>query len=249
MEFGKDKLEWLDFGLLEDNNDVLTAVFLRHGGVSKKPYDTLNISDKIGDHPDSVKMNRQMIKELVKADDLVFANQVHGDKIIEITNDNKHKEHSCDVLVTREKNIALAIAHADCQACILYDKENEAVAAIHAGWKGLMKNVYEKTVRFMEENFNSRSADLIACISPSLGPDHAEFTNFREEFPKKYWSYKKEDKLFDLWQIAFDQLKDAGLQDNNIEIAKVCTYCNPKDYYSYRRDKVTGRHATVVCLK
>ncbi len=249
MGFDKDKLQWLDFDILSTNNNVFAAVFLRHGGVSKEPYDHLNVSDKIGDHPDNVKINKEMIQAFIKAKDLIFANQVHGDTIVEITKDNKKQVFDCDALVTKEKDIALAIAHADCQACILYDPEYKIVAAIHAGWKGLMKNIYQKTVDFMVNNFNTRLENLIACISPSLGPDHAEFSNYKKEFPEKYWTYKKEGKLFDLWQIGIDQLKDAGLEENNIEVSGICTYCNSKDYFSYRRDKKTGRNATVVCLR
>ncbi|NGX36591.1 MAG: hypothetical protein K1000chlam1_01440, partial [Candidatus Anoxychlamydiales bacterium] len=73
--------------------------------------------------------------------------------------------------------------------------------------------------------------------------------NYKTEVPKNLWSYQTEPFHFDLKKIAQDELKEAGLKEDNIELANDCTYCNEKDYYSFRRDKDTGRNASVICLK
>ncbi|KKM02506.1 hypothetical protein LCGC14_1783790, partial [marine sediment metagenome] len=154
-----------------------------------------------------------------------------------------------DAIVTKEKDIALVITHADCQAALLFDPENNVIAAVHAGFRGLIKNIYQKTIDFMKDRFNSKSKNILACISASLCLKHSEFKNYKKEFPESFWSYKKDNYNFDLWQVAQDQLMKAGLDDKNIEFANECTYCNEKDYFSFRKDNKTGRNASVICLK
>ena len=249
MQFEKSKLEWLEYDLLKDYDILDAKTYLRHGGASEKHFFSLNLSNQVGDKPDAVKINREVILKDLANPQLVFANQIHSDNIAIITKDNLDKKIDCDALITQEKNVALAITHADCQAALLYDPENKVIAALHAGWKGLFKNIYKKTIDMMKDNFNSKPQNILACISASLCPKHAEFRNYKAEVPKNLWSYQKEPFHFDLWQIAKDELKEAGLKEDNIELANECTYCNEKDYYSFRRDKDTGRNASVICLK
>ncbi|NGX33816.1 MAG: Laccase domain protein YfiH [Candidatus Anoxychlamydiales bacterium] len=249
MQFEKSKLQWIEYDLLKDHPVIDAKTYLRHGGSSENKFFSLNLSKQVGDSPDSVKMNRARIKEDIQAKNLVFANQIHSNYVVEITKDNIDKLFDCDAFVTKEKDIALAITHADCQAALFFDPENEIIAAVHAGYRGLIKNIYQKTIDFMKDRFNSKPQDILACISASLCPKHAEFKNYKKEFPENFWSYKKDDYHFDLWQIAQDQLKQAGLDDKNIELANECTYCNEKDYFSFRKDNKTGRNATVICLK
>ncbi len=249
MEIEKNKVEWLEFDLLDQYSHVFNGVFLRHGGTSIGPYVSLNASTSVGDHPDSVKVNREIIRERSGLNLLVFAKQTHSDIIFEVTKANMAKIPECDGLVTKEKNIGLVITHADCQAALFYDKRQDIIAAVHAGWKGLVKNIYGKCVDMLVNKFHSKPEDILVSISPSLCDKHAEFRNYKEEFPKEFWTYQTEPYHFDLWKIATNQLKSKGILDSNIEISGKCTCCDPKDYYSYRSEKVTGRHATVIGLK
>jgi polyphenol oxidase len=249
MEFEKRKIEWIEYDILEDHPILDIRTFLRHGGVSEKKFSSLNVSDKIGDHLDNVKMNRELIREILKTPKLVFANQTHSDMVLLVTKENADKSFNCDALVTNEKNIALAITHADCQALMLFDPEYKVIAAVHAGWRGLCLNIYQKTVSFMVNNFNTRPSNIIACMSPSLCLKHSEFKNYKKEFPKELWSYQKDRFHFDLRQIGVDQLMSAGIKNKNIELANDCSFCNEKDFYSHRREKETGRNCTVICLK
>lgn len=249
MQFEKSKIEWIEYDLLKDHPIIDAKSYLRHGGSSENEFFSLNLSNQVGDNPDSLKMNREVIKEDLQTQNLVFANQIHSNYVIEITNDNFDKVLDCDALVTKEKGLAIAITHADCQAALIFDPENEIIAAVHAGYKGLIKNVYQKTINFMKDNFNSKPQNIIACISASLCLKHSEFKNYKKEFPENFWVYQKEPYHFDLLQIGVDQLKEVGLKDGNIELADECTYCNDKDYFSFRRNNKTGRNASVICLK
>jgi polyphenol oxidase len=223
--------------------------FLRHGGVSEKNFFSLNVSTSVGDHPDNVKVNRKIVQDNMGVSHLFFANQTHSDLVVEVTKNNLKEHPTCDAIVTKEKDIGLAITHADCQAALFFDPQNKVIAAAHAGWRGLCKNIYKKTIDFMKSKYNSKAENILVCISPSLCLKHSEFKNYKNEFPKELWVYQKEPFHFDLWQIGKDQLETEGVKPSNIEFAEECTFCDENNYFSYRREKDTGRQVSVICLK
>lgn len=249
MDFAKDKLEWLEFDLLKEYPWVAHGVFLRHGGTSGKPFSSLNLSEAVGDHPDNVKVNRERVREVLQIPMVVYAKQEHNANVFEVTSSNLQKIPAADAIFTRVKDLGLAVTHADCQAAVIYDPSKEVIAVVHAGYKGLGQNIYVATINAMKDAAKCNPHDLIVCISPSLGPDHAEYINYKTELPESFWDYQTKPKHFDFWAIAENQLLGAGIQKKNIEITKVCTYCESKDYYSHRREKKIGRHATVAAMK
>ena len=249
MEFEKAKMEWLEFDLLEPYPHVIHGVFLRHGGTSRGAFTTLNVGEGTSDHPDSVKVNREAVRKAVGVEHLVFPHQTHGTNVHRVTAKNLGKAAQADALFTTEKNIGLAVTHADCQAAIFYDPVHEAVAIAHAGWRGSAQNIYARVVEALQRDVGTQPHNLIVCISPSLGPDHAEFKNYKQELPQDFWSFQTKPNYFDFWKISRKQLAACGIPEKNVEITEICTYCNSKDYFSHRRDKETGRHATVVALK
>jgi hypothetical protein len=222
---------------------------LRHGGVSAGPYASLNASTEVGDHPDSVKANRVQICQALDVEQIVFPHQKQGVDVVRITSGNWTKIHQADALFTTEKNIALAVTHADCQGAIFYDPAHEAIAVVHSGWRGNVQNIYAKVVEQLKTSVGSKPKDLLVCISPSLGPCHAEFKNYKQELPQEFWSFQVKPHYFDFWKISQMQLTGCGIPEKNVEMSQICTFCNTKDYYSYRREAKTGRHATVAVLK
>jgi len=249
MDIEKTKIEWLEFDQLEPYSHVSHGVFLRHGGTSEGPCATLNAGDGNHDHHNNVLVNRDMIRKTLGVPQLVFSHQTHGMNVHRVTAKNLGKIPQADALFTTEKEIGLAVTHADCQAAIFYDPVHEAVAIAHCGWRGSVQNIYARVIEAMQRDIGTQPQNLIVCISPSLGPDHAEFKNYKQELPQDFWSFQVKPLYFDFWAISRKQLNACGVPDKNIEITSVCTYCNPKDYFSYRREKDTGRHATVVALK
>jgi YfiH family protein len=213
------------------------------------PYASLNVSAEVGDHPDSVKFNRQEIAKALGAQQIVFPHQNHGIDIARITMANASKMHQADALFTTEKNIALAVTHADCQAALFYDPSHEVIGVVHAGWRGSVQNIYAQMVERLKEDVGTKPKDLLVCISPSLGPCHAEFKNYKQELPKEFWTFQTKPHYFDFWKISRMQLTAAGVLEQNIENSDICNYCNAKDYYSHRREAKSGRHATAVVLK
>lgn len=249
MEFEKRKMEWLEFDLLEPYPHVVHGVFLRHGGTSKDPHASLNLSTETSDHADRIKVNRDMVAKSLNVPKILFAHQTHSANVHRVTAKNADKLPPADALFTTEKNLGLAVTHADCQAVLFYDPVHEAVAAVHAGWKGSAQNIFARVIDAMHRDVGTQPHQLIVCISPSLGPDHAEFKNYKQELPQDFWTFQVKPNYFDFWEISKKQLTNAGVLDKNIEVTGICTQCNPDDYFSYRREKETGRHATVVAMK
>lgn len=233
-------MNWLEFNSLSKYPKLFQAVFLRTGGVSSAPFSSLNVGDAVGDNAVNVRRNRELVRESAKVSSLVFLKQCHGANIVEITKENKNRIFEADGFYTREEDIGLVITHADCQAALFYDPKSRIIGAVHAGWRGLSLNIYAKMVEVLK----CRAEDLIVCISPSLGPDYSEFVDYKKDFPAYFEEFLIKPNFLNLWDVAHYQLTMAGVKD--IEIVRTCTVSNPKDYFSYRRDKKTGRHATVI---
>ncbi len=240
-------VEWLEFELLADQPRLKHGIFLRHGGVSEGPFASLNVGGGTGDKELHIKKNREKVMRALGAQKFVSGKQVHGVEIAHVPASLEVGE--CDGLVTEQKEVALLIKHADCQAAIFYDPTLHVVANVHCGWRGNVSNIYKEAVKFLVNQFGSKPANLLVGVSPSLGPENSEFKNYQTEIPKSLWSFQIKPTYFDLWEISQAQLLELGLLPHHIEIARLCTFHGKEDYFSYRRDKVTGRHATLAYLK
>lgn len=243
----KDGIEWLEFELLADIPGLIHGIFLRHGGVSKGGYHSLNVGGGTGDDPKNVAENRRRLFETLNIKQWVGGQQVHGNAVVCVKDVNQDVGE-CDALITDRKEIGLMIKHADCQSAILYDPMHRAVANVHSGWRGQVKNVYAATIQQMMNTFDSKPENLLVGISPSLGPNCAEFIHYKTEFPEEFWKFQVRPQYFDLWAIARDQLQASGILPHHIQIAQICTCTETEDYFSYRKDKASGRNATLVML-
>lgn len=239
---------WLEFDLLTDRPEIKHATFLRHGGFSAGPYASLNMGDRIGDDPTVVENNRKIALDILGVSKVAWLCQCHGKAIHQVSVKDSSPPLQGDALTTSDSSIGLLIGHGDCQAAIFYDPVHHAISNVHSGWRGSVQNIYSETIQYMAKAYGTRPADLIVCISPSLGPLSSQFVNYRKELPEIFWPYQVKPDYFDFWAISRMQLIDCGVLDAHIEIACMDTYANEKDFYSYRRDGVTGRHATIVSL-
>ncbi len=244
----KDGIEWLEFELLADIPALAHGIFLRHGGVSDGPYRSLHAGKNEESDSEAIGENRSRIKKILKLDHLISAYEVHGTSIVHVSGPSKEIP-DCDGMITREANLGLMIRHADCQATIFYDPEHNAIANVHCGWRGNVQNIYRATVFEMRKTFSSKPENILVGISPSLGPEKSEFINYRKEFPESFLPYEIKPTYFDLWAISRMQLEASGILPHHIEVASICTYSHPEDFFSFRRDnRVTGNHATVAVL-
>lgn len=226
------------------------GIALRHGGVSPAPYDSLNLSFGVGDCEENVRENRQRLKAVLGIEMLASARQVHGDNVcvIDAPLSAETEFAGYDALITNQPGLGLMVQQADCQAVLLHDPVRRVVANVHCGWRGSVANIIAKTIAVMRERFGTNPADLMAGISPSLGPCCAEFVNYATELPAALHGYQTTANHFDFWAISRGQLLAAGLLSAHIETAGICTRCSP-DYFSFRRQRRTGRFASVIALR
>jgi polyphenol oxidase len=242
----------LQFLLLSRYHYLTHGVFTRIGGVSGPPFDSLNSSYNVGDQPERVNKNLQIIKGAANADYLLFMNQIHGGDILILRNDVHPRIESiahADAVITDIPSIALMVKQADCQGIILYDPMKAVIAVVHCGWRGNVRNILGSVVSRMRSDFGCREREIMAAIGPSLGPCCAEFTSYKEIFPEEFSKFIVRNNHFDLWELSRRQLIGAGLGEDRIEIAGICTRCNTDLFYSYRGEGTTGRFAIVAMLK
>lgn len=281
--FFKPNIPYFQFHLLEKFSDRIGhAVFSREGGVSKPPYDSLNVRFTIGDNEQDVLQNRQIMADAIKLQphQIISANQTHSNHVQiideeflrfnpgdhpQLHSEAKSKDTSLtqeindiDAFVTAINSYALLIQVADCQALLLYDPYQNVIAAIHAGWKGLAKDISGETLRLMREHFNVKSENVLVGISPSLGPCCAFFTDPEDELPAGFRPFIDREKRVDLWGYSLAQLQGHGVRPEHIENARICTHCEngrrrqglKPQFYSFRADLgITGRFGVGVWIK
>ncbi len=245
------QLDILKFDLLSNYPELGHGVVLRQASHLEDELSGLNVGFLDQDVSQAI-ANRKIIQDSFKLKELVFPTQVHGNKVWHVQDrdlDFKLKIEA-DALFTTDKNIGLAVNHADCQAGIFYDPINKAIGIAHSGWRGNVQNIYRCLIESMKNEIGTNPNDLKVCISPSLGPCHAEFIHFERELPSSWLAFREGSSCnFNLWEVSKSQLINAGVLRENIEIASICTYCRKDLFFSFRRNRVTGRNASVVFLK
>lgn len=234
------------------------------GGVSDGNYASFNLGEYSGDEPLNVEVNRRFLARIldIEYNNLYFPHQTHGDSICVIDEDfialspeeKRASLEGVDALMTNIKNIGIGVTTADCVPIVLYDPKIEVVAAIHAGWKGTVKHIANKTLKLMMQRFGSNLSDIYAGIGPFISEKHFEVGDeveaaFKKEgFPlSKIASRNKEtNKLhIDLGKANKHDLMSLGMNSDNIEIANLCTYSNPNILFSARRQTIhSGRMFT-----
>ncbi len=242
----KNSLKWYEFKLFKPFKNLSHAILTSAGGQGENGQ--LNLNLEHDNCPDEVLLNLQKVQSTFGIRKIAWAKQVHATQINHITQIDRSSQLIGDALVTQEKGIALLIKHADCQAALFYDPIEEVIANVHCGFRGNVLNIYKKTIDFMKLHFGCKAQNIRVCVSPSLGPKHAEFINYQKEFPKSLWKYRNQNNYFDLWAIARDQLKQEGIDPKHIEIAQIDTYSSASNFFSYRKERTKERNASFIML-
>ena len=247
---------FLQFPGLLQFPELFHGVFTRKGGVSEGPFKSLNSSLGVGDRPQHVEENRRRMTGRCHGLMPVFPKQVHGKSVYVLLGEktealphHRSSRFEADAVVTGTPGVALGIQVADCQPVILYDPVKRIVANVHSGWRGSIENILSVTLAAMREGFGSAPKNIHAGIGPSLGPCCAEFVNFRDEIPKRYWAYKDSRDHFDFWSISRDQLAAEGVKTENIYTSGLCTRCRTDLFFSYRGEGTTGRFAALAGVR
>jgi len=219
----------------------------RGGGCSQAPWDSFNLGDHVGDNPACVATNRVALRARLPADPL-WLKQIHG---ITVVNAKECQESTdADAAFSRQPGIVCAVMTADCLPVLFCDRAGTVVAAAHAGWRGLVGGVLESTINEMAVP----AGELLAWLGPAIGhsafevgdevraafvaDDPGAVVTFVPHTPGKW--------LADIYELARRRLRRAGIEA--IYGGDLCTVSEPERFFSYRRDGVTGRMATLIWL-
>jgi YfiH family protein len=238
---------------------IHALVTTRQGGISSSPYADLNLGDHVGDESSRVIANRQVLRKYLPTEPF-WLKQTHSIQVStpESRSQSSSKPFEADAAVTNVPDEVLAILTADCLPVLLSNADGTLIGAAHAGWRGLCDGVLENTVGEMRKLVHQSSAkDLIAWMGPAIGPESFEVGEdvvgrFQEcglhqmnhcflPIPNKPGKY-----LADLYQLARDRLKGAGVA--SIYGGDLCTVQDQERFFSYRRDGVTGRFASLIWI-
>ncbi len=264
------KLSWLVHGFST-----------RPGGVSELDGErVLNLSFMEWDAKENVTENRQLFQSAVGAKDftLVAMKQIHS-TLVRLFSSAPARPCKGDGSATNEPGVLLAVQTADCVPILLVDPKKRAVAAVHAGWRGTLARITQKTAGRMRYEFGSNPADLLAAIGPSIGPCcyevGAEFVpKFTAQFADAHDYFDEprsgeepnplqwlnmappghqpppENVHLDLRKANRSQLLAAGLRAQNIFVSNLCTACHTELFFSYRKEgAVSGRLLSVIGIR
>lgn len=220
----------------------------RLGGVSAAPYDSLNLASHTGDDVLKVAQNRQRLTQYVPTEP-VWLKQVHGITVIDAANTSCEPE--ADVAVSTTPGAVCAVMTADCLPVLLCNDSGTVVAAVHAGWRGLLDGVIEASVKAMQQPPHQ----LMAWLGPAIGPQAFEvgdevrnaFVAHDADAGRAFFPQAQGKWLGDIYLLARQRLHVLGVE--RIYGGGLCTYTDEELFFSYRRDDVTGRMASLIWLE
>ncbi len=223
----------------------------RIGGVSQPPFSSLNLGDHVGDDSSAVSHNRALLQEALSLpSEPYWLKQTHSHNVVTI--DATSTRHEGDASYTSELNRVCAVLTADCLPLLITNRAGDEVAAVHAGWRGLVDGVVESAIA----RFNTTPSDLLVWMGAAIGANAFEvgeevYTSFvklhsqtRDAFTP---SRQNADKWFaDIYQLARIRLESIGVE--SIYGGDLCTYSDDQRFYSYRRDGICGRMASLIWI-
>jgi len=228
--------------------NVKALITTREGGISKGPFASFNLGLRAGDDPQAVAANRDRLNSLLPQQPR-WLRQVHGASVVEA--DTLEGRPEADAGIARRPGTVCAVLVADCIPVLLADRAGTTIAIAHAGWRGLASGVIENTTRRMEVDPHS----LIAYLGPGIGPSAFEVgADVRDAFLARdadaaaaFTPHAAGKWLADLFLLARLRLRRAGV--GAVHGGTLCTYSDARRFFSYRRERTTGRMAALIWMK
>lgn len=258
-------------------NNVVAFSSTRHSGVSKGNYAAFNINRYCGDAPEDIEQNRKSLANCLEIDvnKLIVPHQIHSDSSRIIANEyfklpaNIREQiiEGVDAVMTNELNVCIGVSTADCIPILLYDTKHHAAAAIHAGWRGTMKHIVQKTIKEMGIVYQTKPQELQAVIGPGISLQNFEVGDeVYEQFANACFDMERIARRFRVMQPKAEELplkwhldlklsnridmETMGVLPQNIIDEEICTYDNTNDYFSARKLGVdSGRIYNGIILK
>lgn len=235
----------------------------RNGGVSRPPYNSLNLGYGTDDIQAHVDGNRSTFARAfdLPLHQLLTVKQVHGTDLLLVDEPNPDLSHflqvEVDAIVTNQPGIMIGVLTADCFPLLLWNQQQTVAAAVHIGWRGASQGLIGKVVKTMCTDFDCQPSDLHAAIGPGISAAKYEVDRpVRDAFREGsgFWNEISKETRLGHWTLNLPlscrlQLEYAGLSPATIEDTAQCTYSQPELFYSYRRDKgMTGRQLGFIML-
>ncbi|MGR4051148.1 purine nucleoside phosphorylase YfiH [Kosakonia cowanii] len=221
----------------------------RIGGVSQPPYDALNLGAHCGDNSEHVEENRaRLFAAAGLPSKPVWLEQVHGTAVLKLDG-GPYASKRADASYSNTPGTVCAVMTADCLPVLFCNRDGSEVAAAHAGWRGLCAGVLEETIAC----FADKPGNVLAWLGPAIGPEAFEVgPEVREAFmahdaaAESAFRPQGEKYFADIYQLARQRLASVGVE--HIYGGEHCTFSQQSDFFSYRRDKTTGRMASFIWL-
>ncbi len=220
----------------------------RQGGYSLDPYRSFNLAAHIGDDSSKLKANRESLRQSLKLPrEPCWLKQTHSTNVVKL---DQEANRTADAAITSRPDTVAVVMTADCLPILLCNRSGTEVAAVHAGWRGLVEGVVQATVEQME----SPTEHLLAWIGPAISQPCFEVgEEVRNEFLRRYADAGKyfvanraKHWLCDLPGLAINMLEDLGIPE--IHNSRLCSYTDEARFFSYRRDNITGRMASLIWI-
>jgi len=225
----------------------------RLGGQSQTPYDSFNLAQHVGDERATVLANREHLQQLAGyKTEPAWLEQVHGIEVVNAADCSG--SIAADASVTSSANVVCVVMTADCLPVLFCDKQGRAVAAAHAGWRGLADGVLETTLQRLCDELGCPASEVLVWFGPAIGASAFEVgTEVRDAFicqhdvSSAFVATRPEHWLMDIYAVARTRLTAAGVTE--ISGGQYCTYTDEQRFFSYRRNKVCGRMASLIWLE
>jgi polyphenol oxidase len=234
---------------------IVHGISTRAGGVSRERCASLNVSYMVGDPAPNVDENIRRISEGVGSApaELFWAYQVHGRGVTVVEADTPAEPRPrCDILVTSSTERTLMLRYADCTPVLLADQRLKVVGVVHAGWRGSAVRAAGAAVEALQGKFGSRPADLVVGIGPAIGPCcYTVGQDVVDAFGEDRRGLFSDDLKLDLWEANRLALVEAGVPNEQIEVAGICTQCESERFFSHRANggEPAGRFAALVRIE
>ena len=263
--FSKDK-RLLEYGLNESYSNIFCFSTTRHGGCSEGNYASFNCNWYCGDNQQNVDNNCETLRGIlpIQPERLIIPHQVHQTKVFNVDPQfleaSREEQQSLlegvDALMTNLPRQCLCISTADCIPVVLYDPVHQAIAVVHAGWRGTVACIVRRTIEAMYTAFCTLPSDIHAVVGPGISLESFEvgdevYAAFSEAgFDMERISHRYAKWHIDLCEANRLEMVDAGVPAAHIEMSGICTYRECDDFFSARRLGIkSGRIITGVILR
>lgn len=255
----------LGYDLNQSYPNIFCFSTTRHGGISTHNYASFNCNPFCGDNIEDVQWNCNLLRSLLpmQPNSLIIPHQTHETHIRVIDTPFIQCEQSqqvallegIDALITNIPRQCICISTADCIPILCYDTNHHAIAAIHAGWRGTVQRIVEKTLEEMKRVYGTEGKDIVACIGPGISVDSFEvgdevYQAFCDaQFPMDKIARRYRKWHIDLWEANRLQLLKLGVNSLRIETAQICTFQQNEDFFSARKQGIcSGRILSGIML-